>query len=616
MKEKQTLIRIIIGAIIFVIGMALPVIGWVKLIIFLASYLIMGLDVVWKAFRNILHGQVFDENFLMSIATIGAFIVGEYPEGVAVMLFYQVGELFQSYAVNKSRASITDLMDIRPDYANVEREGKLQKISPEQVKIGEIIVVQPGEKVPLDGKVVEGSSLVDTSALTGESLPREVQAGSEILSGFINENGLLKVQVEKEFGESTVSRILNLVENASSKKAHAERFITKFARYYTPAVVIVALVLAILPPMILGGGWDDWVYRALIFLVVSCPCALVISIPLSFFGGIGGASKCGVLVKGSNYLEALARTRTVVFDKTGTLTKGSFSVTKVNPVEMDEKTLLRYAALAEQHSSHPISLSIRKAYGEELDSSLVENVEEISGCGVKVTAEGKTILAGNERLMKRENISYPEEELPAGTVVHVALDGEYAGYILIADQIKEDAPRAIQELKAAGVQKTVMLTGDNRTVGEAVAKQLKIDEVHTQLLPDGKVEMVEALLKKKSAKESLVFVGDGINDAPVLARADVGIAMGALGSDAAIEAADVVIMTDEPSKIASVIKISRKTLRIVRQNVIFALGIKAAILILAAFGVATMWEGVFADVGVSFLAILNSLRAMRVKQYR
>ncbi|WP_040195914.1 heavy metal translocating P-type ATPase [Candidatus Soleaferrea massiliensis] len=615
MKEKRTLIRIITGAVIFAVGMLVPVSGIWRLVIFLASYLITGGDVVWKAVVNILHGQVFDENFLMSLATIGAFIVGEYPEGVAVMLFYQVGELFQSYAVNKSRASIADLMDIRPDYANLKQGGEIKRVSPDEVQVGDIIVVRPGEKVPLDGKVLSGSSLVDTSALTGESVPREVHEGSEILSGFINQNGLLTIEVEKMFGESTVSRILNLVENASSKKAHAEKFITKFARYYTPVVVLVALALAVLPPLILSEAFSDWIYRALIFLVVSCPCALVISIPLSFFGGIGGASRCGVLVKGSNYLEALSKAEVVVFDKTGTLTKGTFSVTEVRPKDVSAEELLRFAALAEQHSSHPISVSIRKAYGQKLDELPISGVEEISGHGVKAVVDGRQVFAGNARLMELENIAYDRTE-QTGTVVHLALDGRYAGYILISDEVKEDAEKAIRELRKSGVKKTVMLTGDNRTVGEAVAEKLGIDEAYTQLLPDGKVERVEKLLLEKSPKSSLVFVGDGINDAPVLARADVGIAMGALGSDAAIEAADVVIMTDEPSKIASVMKVSRKALRIVKQNIVFALAVKAAILVLAAFGFATMWEGVFADVGVSVLAILNALRAMRVKQYQ
>lgn len=584
-----------------------------ELLMYLIAYLFIGGDILWKAVKNIFRGKVFDENFLMSIATVGAFFIGEYPEGVAVMLFYQIGELFQHYAVNRSRKSIAGLMDIRPDYANVLIDGEIVTGNPEDVEIGDIIVVKAGEKIPLDGKVVEGSSTIDTSALTGESMPREAQTGSEVLSGCINLTGVLNIEVTKEFGESTVSKILDLVENASSKKANAENFITKFAKYYTPVVVIIAALLAVIPPLLFGGVWNDWIYRALSFLVVSCPCALVISIPLGFFGGIGGASKHGVLIKGSNYLEALADTQLVVFDKTGTLTKGKFSVTQINSVGMSDKELLELAAYAEAYSNHPISLSIKAAYDKAIDNSRVSDVEELAGYGVKAVIDGKTVLAGNTKLMEANNIAYTEVAA-VGTVVHLAVNGVYGGYVMIADEIKPDAKQAIAALKASGVKKTVMLTGDSRLVGESVAKELGLDEVYTELLPADKVEQMEQLLTQKSGKGKLAFVGDGINDAPVLARADIGIAMGGLGSDAAIEAADIVIMTDEPSRIATAMKISRKTLGIVKQNIVFALVIKVLVLVLVGFGMSTMWEAVFADVGVSVIAILNSMRALGTKK--
>lgn len=555
---------------------------------------------------------MFDENFLMTIATIGALILGEHSEGVAVMLFYQVGEWFQSYAVSKSRKSIASLMDIRPDYANIERDGKLVQVDPDEVQIGETIVVKPGERIPLDGTILKGFSTLDTSALTGESMPREVEPGMEVISGCINQTGILNIQTTKEFGESTVAKILDLVENASDKKGRIENFITRFARYYTPVVVFAALALAILPPLITQQPFSTWIYRALTFLVISCPCALVISIPLSFFGGIGGASKIGVLVKGSNYLEALANTEVVVFDKTGTLTKGSFAVSEIHPVGMEEAQLLELAAYAEDYSNHPISLSIKNAYGEKIDNSRVSDVQEIAGHGVQAVIDGKTILAGNTKLMEKEHIKYTPSSA-VGTVVYLACDGKYAGCIVIEDEIKADAPAAIKLLKSAGIRKTVMLTGDADAVGKKVAGQLHLDQVYTELLPADKVDRVESLLKQKSEKGMLAFVGDGINDAPVLARADVGIAMGGLGSDAAIEAADVVLMTDEPSKIAAVMKIARKTIRIANQNIVFALGVKFLVLILGALGYANMWAAVFADVGVSIIAILNAIRAMRVK---
>lgn len=574
--------------------------------------MVVGWDIVWKAITNILHGQVFDENFLMTIATIGALILGEHSEGVAVMLFYQVGEWFQSYAVSKSRKSIASLMDIRPDYANIERDGKLVQVDPDEVQIGETIVVKPGERIPLDGTILKGFSTLDTSALTGESMPREVEPGMEVISGCINQTGILNIQTTKEFGESTVAKILDLVENASDKKGRIENFITRFARYYTPVVVFAALALAILPPLITQQPFSTWIYRALTFLVISCPCALVISIPLSFFGGIGGASKIGVLVKGSNYLEALANTEVVVFDKTGTLTKGSFAVSEIHPVGMKEAQLLELAAYAEDYSNHPISLSIKNAYGQKIDNSRVSDVQEIAGHGVQAVIDGKTILAGNTKLMEKAHIKYTPSSA-VGTVVYLACDGKYAGCIIIDDEIKADAPAAIKLLKSAGIRKTVMLTGDADAVGKKVAGQLHLDQVYTELLPADKVDRVESLLKQKSEKGMLAFVGDGINDAPVLARADVGIAMGGLGSDAAIEAADVVLMTDEPSKIAAVMKIARKTIRIANQNIVFALGVKFLVLILGALGYANMWAAVFADVGVSIIAILNAIRAMRVK---
>ncbi|WP_346871566.1 heavy metal translocating P-type ATPase [Clostridium sp. UBA5119] len=614
-NSKKEFVRLGVGAAIFAIATAFKFNFYVELSLFLVSYLLVGGEVVLRALKNIRGGQIFDENFLMSIATIGAFAIGEFPEGVAVMLFYQLGEIFQGMAVNRSRKSIAELMDIRPDFANLKIGSDIKKVSPEEVNIGDIIVVRPGEKVPLDGKVIEGNSMVDTSALTGESVPREVEVGDDVLGGVINKNGLLTIEVEKEFGDSTIAKILDLVQNASSKKAPTENFITKFARYYTPAVVFSALALAILPPLFISGAtFSEWIYRALAFLVVSCPCALVVSIPLGFFGGIGGASKNGILVKGGNYLEALNNVEVVVFDKTGTLTKGVFKVTEIQPqgnVSMDE--LITYAAFAESFSNHPIATSIVKAYSKEVANESIENYEEISGHGVKATVLGKEVLAGNYKLMNKENISYAQVET-IGTVVHVAVNKEYAGYIVISDEVKEDSAKAIKALKEIGVRKTVMLTGDNKVVGTKVAKQLGLDEVYSELLPDQKVEKVEVLDKEKSSKGKLIFVGDGINDAPVLARADIGIAMGGIGSDAAIEAADVVIMTDEPSKIASAIKIAKKTRSIVMQNIVFALGIKAIILVLVALGLGTMWEAVFGDVGVTLIAVLNSMRAMKTEQ--
>ncbi|MDU1413798.1 MAG: heavy metal translocating P-type ATPase [Clostridium sp.] len=612
---KKRLTRIIISGILFILAIIIKVdISFVTPALYISCFLVVGWDVVYKAFRNILRGKVFDENFLMSIATIGAFAIGEYPEAAAVMLFYQVGELFQSYAVSQSRKSIATLMDIRPDYANIKRGDILEKVDPDEVKIDDIIVVSAGERIPLDGVVIEGKSMVDTSALTGESVPRSVGVGSEALSGCINVSGVITIKVEKEFGESTVSKILDLVENASSKKSKSENFITKFARVYTPIVVFAALALAIIPPLVIKDAtFSEWVYRALTFLVVSCPCALVISVPLSFFGGIGGASKVGVLVKGSNYLEALAETETVVFDKTGTLTKGVFDVQEICPEpSVSKEELLRLTAFAESYSNHPISLSLRRAFNNDIDKSLISDVEEISGHGVKAAISGKEVLAGNIKLMKKYNVPCVENNV-IGTVVHVAIDRVYAGYIIIADKVKDDSVLAIKELKESGINKTVMLTGDNKNVGEKVASQLGIDKVYTELLPGDKVEKLEELFNEKTQKSKLAFVGDGINDAPVLARADIGIAMGGLGSDAAIEAADVVIMTDEPSKIATAMKISRKTLRIVKQNIVFALTIKIGVLALSAIGIATMWEAVFADVGVSVIAILNSLRALNTK---
>lgn len=606
--------RIIIGAAVLATAVLLNLNNeWLQIALFIISYIIVGGDVVKRAVKNIFKGQVFDENFLMSIATIGAFFIGEYPEGVAVMLFYQVGELFQSYAVGKSRKSIASLMDIRPDYANVKKGDELVKVDPDEVQIGNIIVIKAGEKIPLDGKVIEGSSMIDTSALTGESVPREVEVGSDILSGCININGVITAEVTKEFGESTVSKILDLVENASSKKSNSEQFITKFARYYTPVVVIIAVFLAIIPPLVIDGAtFSDWIYRALAFLVVSCPCALVISIPLSFFGGIGGASKKGVLVKGGNYLEALAETEIVVFDKTGTLTKGVFNVQEIHPEGVSKEELLELTAHAESYSNHPISLSLKRAYSKEIDNGRISDVEEISGHGVIATVDGKKVMAGNIKLMKMMDIPYFKGEL-IGTIVHVAVNNKYIGYIVIADEVKEDSAQAIKELKAANIKQTVMLTGDNKSIGSKVAKELGLDKVYAELLPPEKVEKLEELFSQKSKKGKLAFVGDGINDAPVLARADIGIAMGGLGSDAAIEAADVVIMTDEPSKIATAMKISKKTLKIAHQNIVFAIGIKIIVLILSAFGIATMWAAIFADVGVTIIAVLNAFRALNVK---
>ena len=606
--------RIIIGAAVLVAATIINFNNeWLQIALFIISYIIVGGDVVKRAVKNIFKGQVFDENFLMSIATIGAFFIGEYPEGVAVMLFYQVGELFQSYAVGKSRKSIASLMDIRPDYANVKKGDELVKVDPDEVQIGDIIVIKAGEKIPLDGKVIEGSSMIDTSALTGESVPREVEVGSDILSGCININGVITAEVTKEFGESTVSKILDLVENASSKKSNSEQFITKFARYYTPVVVIIAVFLAIIPPLVIDGAtFSDWIYRALAFLVVSCPCALVISIPLSFFGGIGGASKKGILVKGSNYLEALAQTEIVVFDKTGTLTKGVFNVQEIHPEGVSKEELLELTAYVESYSNHPISLSLKRAYGKEIDNGRISDVEEISGHGVIATVDGKKVMAGNIKLMKMMDIPYFKGEL-IGTAVHVAVNNKYIGYILIADEVKEDSAQAIKELKAANIKQTVMLTGDNKSVGSKVAKELGLDKVYAELLPADKVEKLEELFSQKSTKGKLAFVGDGINDAPVLARADIGIAMGGLGSDAAIEAADIVIMTDEPSKIATAMKISKKTLKIAHQNIVFAIGIKIIVLILSAFGITTMWAAIFADVGVTIIAVLNAFRALNVK---
>ncbi|WP_066712612.1 heavy metal translocating P-type ATPase [Clostridium sp. Marseille-P299] len=613
MKFKKETLRIGTALIIFAFGFLFKSVELVSLALFTVAYALAGYDVLYRAIRNILRGQIFDENFLMAIATVGAFAIGDFAEGAAVMLFYQVGELFQSYAVNQSRKSITELMNIRPDFANVLREGEYVTVDPEEVLVGETILVKPGEKVPLDGTIIEGSTTLDTAALTGEALPREVKAGEEVISGCINLNGIILVQVNKEFEESTVAKILDLVENASSKKAKAENFITKFAKYYTPIVVIVAAILAIIPPILIpDASFKDWLYRALIFLVVSCPCALVISIPLGFFGGIGGASKQGILIKGSNYLEALANTRTVVFDKTGTLTKGNFAVTSINTSSGSEEELLELAAKAEYYSNHPISISIKKAYGKEITEDDIKDVNELPGYGVKAIINEKTVLAGNERLMKENKIDYvPCKEV--GTIVYVAAEGAFLGSIVIADEIKSDAKVAILDLKKAGIRRTVMLTGDAKQVGEKVASELKIDDVYTNLLPGDKVEKLEKLLSAKNPKETLAYVGDGINDAPVLARADIGIAMGGLGSDAAIEAADIVIMEDEPSKIATAIGISRKTLRIVKQNIVFALGVKILVLILAAFGMSNMWEAVFADVGVSVIAILNAIRVLRYK---
>ena len=612
--QKLELIRTGFGAALFAAAIFSRLSPGVELAMYLTAYFIIGGEVLLKSIRNIARGQVFDENFLMSLATIGAFAIGEYSEGVAVMLFYQVGELFQNMAVNRSRKSITALMDIRPDYANLLSGGQLVQVSPEEVAVGAVIIIKPGEKVPLDSRVTEGRSMADTSALTGESVPREVGPGDDILAGFINKNGVITAEVTKVFGESTVSRILDMVQNASSKKSPTENFITRFAVYYTPIVVFSALALAFFPPLLIPGeALSDWVYRALIFLVVSCPCALVISIPLGFFGGIGGASRNGVLIKGSNYLEALNHIDTIVFDKTGTLTKGIFKVTGIKALgKTSEAELLKYAAYAESYSSHPIGVSIMKAYGREVDSNEVSDYNELPGYGVKAVAEGRKITAGNAKMMQLEGIAYEAADT-IGTVVHVVLDGVYAGYIIISDEIKEDAERAIRLLKNSGISKTVMLTGDVRAAGEKVALELGIDEVYSELLPDQKVEMLEAIEKGSKSRGKVAFVGDGINDAPVLARADIGIAMGGLGSDAAIEAADIVIMTDEPSKIVAAIRIARKTRRIVLQNIVFAMSVKGIVLLLGAGGIATMWEAVFADVGVALIAVLNSIRVMNLK---
>jgi Cd2+/Zn2+-exporting ATPase len=609
---KRKFIRIVLGAVLFTAALLAPVKGDYRFLLFLIPYAVAGWDVLWKAFRNIFRGQVFDENFLMSLATVGAFAIREYPEAVAVMLFYQVGELFQSYAVGKSRRSIAALMDIRPDYANVETEGGLKQVGPETVAVGETIVIKAGERIPLDGMVLEGDSTVNTAALTGESLPREIAKGDSVISGCININGLLRVQVTKEFSQSTVAKILDLVEHSSSKKAKTEQFVTRFARYYTPVVVSSALILAVLPPLIFHGAWNDWIQRALIFLVISCPCALVISIPLSFFGGIGGASRCGILVKGSNYLEALAGTEIVVFDKTGTLTKGTFRVTAIHPNQISKQNLLEMAALAESYSDHPISKSLKEAYAQKIDPACVANVEEIPGHGVRAQVSGKNVWVGNEKLMDSIG-AFWKKCSHLGTVVHVAEEDLYLGHIVIADEIREDSKAAIAALKRQGIRGLVMLTGDAREVGERVGKELGLDEIHSQLLPADKVAKVEELLQRRSRNGKLVFIGDGINDAPVLSRADIGIAMGGLGSDAAIEAADIVLMDDRPSKIITAIKISKKTLRIVMQNIGFALGVKFLVLLIGAFGLANMWEAVFADVGVAVIAIGNASRALQVK---
>lgn len=614
---EKTTTKIIIAFILFVIALTMNFPNeWINKVIYIISYAIIGLEIVWKAIKNIIKGKVFDEHFLMTIATIGAFAIGEFPEAVAVMLFYQIGELFQSYAVNKSRKSIASLMDIRPDFANLKRNNQIIKVNPEEVKIGESIIVKPGEKIPLDGIIIEGSSMIDTSALTGESIPRQVKIDDEVLSGCINQNGLLTIKVTKEFGESTVSKILDLVENASNKKSKSENFISKFAKYYTPIVVITALILAFIPPFILKmGTFTDWLYRALTFLVVSCPCALVMSIPLGFFGGIGGASKIGVLIKGSNYLEALSKTEIVVFDKTGTLTQGVFEVQKIETIETSKEELLKLTAHAESYSNHPIAISVKKAYGKEINNNIIEKIEEISGMGITAKIDGKDILVGNDKLMKEKEINYTKcNEI--GTILYVAIQNKYAGYIVISDKIKQDSKKTIEELKKSNIKKTIMLTGDKKEVGEIVAKQLGIDAVYTELLPNEKVEKMEKLLQEKTTTGKLAFVGDGINDAPVLALSDIGIAMGGLGTDAAIEASDIVIMTDEPLKIVDAIKISKKTMRIVKQNIVFAISIKVAVLILSAFGLSTMWEAVFADVGVSVIAILNSLRALKTKKTR
>ena len=618
-KQKKMLVRILAAVALLVLLALVPVPGGpVRLILHLIPYLVVGYDILLKAGKGICNRQVFDENFLMAVATVGAILLGDYVEGTAVMLFYQIGELFQSYAVGKSRRNISQLMDIRPDYANIEGEHGLERVDPDEVQVGTVIVVQPGEKVPIDGVVVEGKAALNTSALTGESLPRDVKPGDDIISGCINMNGVLKIRTTREFGESTVSKILDLVENSSSKKSQSERFISRFAHYYTPAVCYSALALAVLPPLVLllmgrAPEWGQWVYRALTFLVISCPCALVISIPLSFFAGIGGASHAGVLVKGSNYLETLAQTRYVVFDKTGTLTRGVFEVVGVHHSQVEEEKLLEYAALAESFSSHPISRSLKEAYGKPLDENRVTDVEEISGNGVTAKVDGVSVAVGNEKLMRKLDV----EAIPChhvGTIVHVAIGGSYAGHILISDVVKPTSAQAIRELRKAGIRKTIMLTGDTERVARQVAQELGVDEVHSELLPADKVDRIEALLERKGQKERLAFVGDGINDAPVLSRADIGIAMGALGSDAAIEAADVVLMDDDPMKIVTAIRIARKCMRIVYENIYFAIGIKLACLALGALGIANMWVAIFADVGVMVLAVLNAIRALIVKK--
>ena len=616
-KQKKMLIRIIIAAVLIVVFSLLPAEGYLRFGLFMIPYLVIGYDILKKAFKGILNKQVFDENFLMAVATVGAILLGDYSEGVAVMLFYQIGELFQSYAVGKSRRNISELMDIRPDYANIEKDGTLEQVDPDEVEIGTIIVVQPGEKVPIDGVITEGTSTLNTSALTGESLPRDAKAGDEVISGCINMTGLLKIRTTKEFGESTVSKILELVENSSSRKSRSENFISKFAKYYTPAVCYGALALAFIPPIVLlimgkPAMWGDWIYRALTFLVISCPCALVISIPLSFFAGIGGASNQGILVKGSNYLETLAQTKYVVFDKTGTMTQGVFEVSGIHHNKMPDEKLLEYAALAECSSSHPISKSLQKAYGKPIDRNRVTDIEEISGNGVIAKVDGISVAAGNTKLMNRLGIAYQDCH-HVGTVVHMAIDGKYAGHILISDIIKPHAKEAIAELKKAGISKTVMLTGDSKRVADQVAEELGIQEVYSELLPADKVSRIEELLNQKSEKDKLAFVGDGINDAPVLSRADIGIAMGALGSDAAIEAADIVLMDDDPLKISKAIKIARKCIRIVYENIYFAIGIKVLCLILGALGIANMWVAIFADVGVMIIAVLNAIRTLFVK---
>lgn len=612
-KQKRNVFRIAFAAVLFVVVWALPTDGVLRLLTFLVPYAIVGYDVVFEALRNIAHGQVFDENFLMSVATIGAFFVADYPEAVAVMLFYQIGELFQSIAVGKSRKSIAALMDIRPDYANVLRDGDVKTVSPEEVEIGEIIEIKPGEKIPLDAVVTKGETTVNTAALTGESVPVTCRVGDAVISGSVNQNGLIEARVTSVFGESTVSKILDLVENATSKKAKSENFITRFAKYYTPCVVFAALALALIPPLLFKQPFSVWVTRALTFLVVSCPCALVVSVPLTFFCGIGGASRQGVLIKGANYLETLSKAETVVFDKTGTLTNGTFTVVAIHPQQISERELLDLTATAESVSSHPIATSILKAYGEPIDKTRIGNIEELSGRGIHAVIDGKSVYVGNGVLMQSVGVDFHECKT-VGTTVHIAVDGLYAGHIVIADTVKPDAKSAVEQLKASGIRKTVMLTGDSDAVGQAVAKELGMDEAYTQLMPDDKVEKTEKLLAEKNTKSTLAFVGDGINDAPVLARADVGIAMGALGSDAAIEAADVVLMDDKPTKLVTALKISRKTMRIVRQNIVFALSVKAVVLLLSAFGLASMWVAVFADVGVMILAVCNAVRAMRCKK--